>query len=139
VEIELLARSDERVGRLLARVPALSRGLLFGGDRWSPVEVVAIAHNDAGDDVGIATLAPRDEGGNPRPTIIGLWVDPAARRHGIGAALLVALAAESHRRYRAAAHVQAVTADGHRAIVAAQAAGAHLIAVDATAPGFQLP
>lgn len=51
----------------------------------------------------------------------------------------MALAAESHRRYGAPAHVQAVTANGHRAITAAQATGAELIAVHATVPGFQLP
>lgn len=139
MEIELLARSDARVGRLLERVPPLSRGLLFAGDRWSPVEVVVVAHSGEGADVGLATLAPRDEAGQARPTIIGLWVDPVARRSGIATALLAALAAESQRRYRATAHVQAVTADGERAIAAAGAAGADLIALDAAAPGFSLP
>ena len=125
--IELLVRDHERVQRLLLRVPQLSYMVLFSGDRWAPVEVVAVAADDDGRDVGLATLAPRDEAGVQRPTIIGLWVAQAARRRGIATALLGALADESHRLYGCAAHIQAATVEGGRAIDAAVAAGVDLI------------
>lgn len=99
------------INRLLAGPTVLMAVTLFGGDRWSCVRDVALAL-DRTQPVGIATLAPTDELGNNGPHIIGVWVDPAYRRQGIGATLLRALRDRSLNRYNKVATVVAITQPG---------------------------
>jgi predicted GNAT family acetyltransferase len=78
---------------------ALAWVTLFGGDRWTYVERVAIVRNDAQQIIAIATLAPCNEEGQGGPQIIGVWVERAHRRKKLGLALLKALSQESLARY----------------------------------------
>ncbi len=103
----------------------LSWVILFGGDRWSPVEVVAVAVEEE-QPVGLATLAPHDEIGRGGPQIIGVWVCPPMRSQGIGVHLVAALAEESLRRYGQAPSLVAVTNAGRMLAEAAQRKGASL-------------
>lgn len=74
IAIEVVRRRHPRAQamhqRLLTEMP-LTAALLFGGDRWSCVDAVALAAL-AGRDVGIATLAPTNEDGGDGPDIIGM-------------------------------------------------------------------
>lgn len=99
------------LNRLFAGPTVLMAATLFGGDRWSCVRDVALAL-DGGQPVGIATLAPTDELGGNGPHIIGVWVDPAYRRQGIGTTLLRALRDRSLNLYNMIPTVVAITAPG---------------------------
>jgi GNAT superfamily N-acetyltransferase len=130
--ITLITPAHDRVAALRAQISQqspLTLAILFGGDRWQSVEVCGVATQD-GRDVGLASLAPCDECGQPGPHIIGVWIAPESRRGGLGAALLVALAAESQRRYGAVAAADAVSAPGWQCVQAAQRAGAALVGRD---------
>lgn len=74
----------------LGQMPAgPSRGLLFGGDRYSCCDQYIIC--SAGDDlVGIASIAPEGEQNSGRPTIVGLWIKPSFRNQGWGHKILAA-------------------------------------------------
>jgi ribosomal protein S18 acetylase RimI-like enzyme len=137
VDVAVLAPTDERVRRLLDTVPTLSRAILFAGDRWSPVEAVAMVQVD-GQDVALSTLAPHDEMGQPGPYIIGLWVNPQYRHLGIALVLLEELSLESQRRYGLAPRVVAITRGGLAAALAAQDVGVAL-KVQNAATGMELP
>jgi GNAT superfamily N-acetyltransferase len=93
---------------LVEEIAQLSWVILFGGDRWSPVEVVAVAMEEE-QPVGMATLAPHDEMGTGGPHIIGVWVCPPMRSQGIGGRLVASLAEESQRRYGQAPTLVTVT------------------------------
>jgi GNAT superfamily N-acetyltransferase len=130
VTVTLLEPTAPRARALVARVPSGERRWLFDGDLastdgrlWDLVDCVAIAVT-ADDDVGLATL-----GLDAVPVVIGLWVAPAARRHGVGTRLLLALAAESERRYGGPPEIDPVTPAGARAIEAARRTGAQLVVV----------
>jgi ribosomal protein S18 acetylase RimI-like enzyme len=133
MKVDLLKPAHERVRNLLVQVPGSERRFLFDGEMWSPVAVVAVARVDQVD-VGLATLGADFVGMEAVPAIIGLWVDPRRRGRGIGRELLVALAAESQRRYGSPPYVHPITAGGQGAVEAALAAGAVLTTVDVTAP-----
>jgi GNAT superfamily N-acetyltransferase len=64
--------------------------LLFGGERWTDADLVAIAgdahESDAAAIVGLATLALDGHHMRDAPEIIGVWVAPDRRRRGIGRA-----------------------------------------------------
>jgi len=112
--IAILPAPHTRVAALreaMRRQSPLALALLFGGDRWQHVAVCAVA-TAGGEDVGMASLAPCDEGGQGGPHIIGVWVHPAWRRQGIGTALLTALAEESRHSYHQTATAEAVTEPG---------------------------
>ena len=129
--------ADAEVLQLLDRMPAISRAILFSGDRWSPVEVVAVlrANKLA---VGLASLAPVDEMGGDQPTIIGLWIDPANRGAGAAKLLLQQASHESLERYGRPPHVTAITPAGLRALVGARASGVAIEVVSAVT-GMELP
>jgi GNAT superfamily N-acetyltransferase len=61
--------------------------ILFGGERLSCCDEAVVATSQDGRIVGLATLAPEGETGR-WPEIVGLYVDPAWRRQGIGKRLL---------------------------------------------------
>lgn len=128
--IEITSRGDARVHALRARIPPLSAAVLFGGDRWLVVERVAIALDDAAMPIGIATLAPTDEVGGDGPHIIGVWVDLAQRRRGVGQRLVQALIDESVARYGAPPAAVAVTPAGLALARRVQTADARLIVGD---------
>jgi GNAT superfamily N-acetyltransferase len=141
IEIAVLLPSDARVQAMIAMMrfdATATFALLFGGDRWSCVDAVALAAL-AGRDVGIATLAPTDEDGGDGPDIIGVWVEAAHRRQGIGSRLILTLAAESQQRYGASARFDAITPAGWRLAQAALRAGPFFVARDRSQTGFELP
>lgn len=86
--------------------------ILFGGDRWSCVEVVAMLSVN-GKDAGIATLSPTREDGKDEPTVVALWIDPELRSHpeyiSYGVEMLKTLAGESVRLYGRIATFATVT------------------------------
>ena len=92
--------------------------VLFGGDRWRPVEWCVVAARD-GVPVGLASLARTDEMGAGGPHIIGCWVDPDARRQGIGIRLITAAATVCQSVYGPAPIAEAVTREGWALLQAA--------------------
>lgn len=60
--------------------------ILFGGDRWTCVDYVAYAVKE-NELIGMATLSLRGEDYSNTPSLVGIWVDPAFRRKGIGTEL----------------------------------------------------
>jgi GNAT superfamily N-acetyltransferase len=109
--------------------------ILFGGDRWYPVEYVALAVEQESP-VGIATLAPADELDKNGPQIIGIWVHPVQRRRRIATALLTALAEQSLSVYGKQATWVVATREG--SLLAASLAGVPLVIRDASI-GTSLP
>jgi GNAT superfamily N-acetyltransferase len=62
--------------------------MVIGGERaWVCDEAIVYAEDPL---IGIATIAPEGEGGSGQPTIVGIYVRPADRKHGYGTALLAA-------------------------------------------------
>jgi GNAT superfamily N-acetyltransferase len=112
MQIKVVERNDPLVQRakaLIEREAMLSWVLLFEGDRWHYVECCAVALNDEGQPVGLASLSPTDEMGAGGPNVIGLWVSPPYRRQGTGLALVARLAQESWERYGRGAPMLAIT------------------------------
>ena len=102
--------------------------LLFGGDRWQYVQIVAVATDSDGQSVGLATLAPTDEMGEGGPQIIGVWVAPAYRRRGIATRLVQVLAAQSTYCYGKPATLMSLTRAGAQLLRHVEEAGINLIA-----------
>ncbi len=102
--------------------------ILFGGDRWHSVQVVAIALDEQGQPVGLASLAPTDEMGEGGPQIIGVWVRPSHRRRGIATRLVAVLAALSVYCYGKPATLLGVTRAGASLVRHVEAAGITIIA-----------
>lgn len=115
-KIEIVPRSDKRLWPFMEAMFeskfAISFVVLFGGDRWSLVERVALALSDEGQIVGMATLAPTDEEGKGGPNIIGCWVALMYRRQGLGSALVEALVKVSYSRYGHFPTVEGSTDEG---------------------------
>lgn len=112
MQIKMVKRGDSLCQEALAVVEKqaqLSWIILFGGDRWHYVEWVAVALNEEGNPVGLASLAPCDEMATGGPNLIGLWVAPAYRRQGIGKALVRQVASEAWSRYGKGATMLAIT------------------------------
>lgn len=63
---------------------------LFGSEQWWHVTYAAIARDENGALIGLATLAMQGEDGESSPEIVGVWVHPRVRRQGIGTRLLIA-------------------------------------------------
>lgn len=63
--------------------------ILFGGDRWSCVDEAVVAEED-GRMIGLASIAPEGEMNSGQPTIVGVYVEPAARGRGIGRQVFLA-------------------------------------------------
>lgn len=132
IEIAIHRPDDEMSTRALDAMCAQAmrtKILLFGGDRWRPVEFVAVAQTATGFPVGLASLSPTDEMGEGGPQIIGVWVTPFYRKRGIGTRLVLVLAAESRRRYDVLPTCVCVTQAGHRAALAAQRQEPQLVVV----------
>lgn len=87
--------------------------VLFSGDRRRVVEWYAIAIQ-CGRVVGLASLAPKDEGSNPGAIIIGIWVKSAHRRQGIGTQLVEALTEKSISSYKQTPSAQVITQGGEK-------------------------
>jgi RimJ/RimL family protein N-acetyltransferase len=102
--------------------------ILFGGDRWQYVQLVAVALDGEGQPVGLASLAPTDEMGEGGPQIIGVWVRPSYRRRGIATRLVQVLAAQSTYCYGKPATLMGVTSAGAQLVQHVEAAGINLIA-----------
>lgn len=128
--ITITDRGDARVQALRARIPPMTAAILFGGDRWLVVACVALALDDQDQPIGLATLAPTDELGGGGPHIIGVWVDLARRRQGVGQRLVQALIDESLTRYGAPPTAVAVTPAGLALVRRVQATDPRLIVVD---------
>jgi GNAT superfamily N-acetyltransferase len=99
--IVIIQKEDPKVKEILDVVRAESRfdyAMLFAGDRWYPVEWVALYLLNS-IPVGVATLAPTDEMAQGDPHIIGGYVLKANRRQGIGGELLKVLVAKSLKEY----------------------------------------
>lgn len=125
--IVLCERQDPRVDQFihyLLNTPVFRAhgAILFGGDRFACVEVVAIAGHTA----GMATLAPHDEEGQGGPRIIALFIDPeigATERRTLGGELLLALCRESEQRYGALPRLILVTETERQAALECRARG----------------
>ena len=107
--IDLLQPTDSRVRRFLdaffeGTFPQLMivGATLFGGDRIFDVDVVAMLVVN-GIDIGIATLAPMDEIGEGKPSILALWIDSEAKSmpnyRNLSLSLFRSLVEESVKRY----------------------------------------
>ncbi len=105
---------------------SMFKGVLFGGDRWSPVEWVAVVYSSC-NPVGLATLAPKDEEGNLGPCVIGLWVHPSHRRKGFGHQLLKVLFDKSMKIYQKKPLVETVTVEGEEVVKYSISAGVKFI------------
>lgn len=112
--INIYDREDPEVQSakdLVQNQALLSWVLLFEGDRWHYVKHVAIAMEN-GTPIGLASLSPCDEEGKNGPQIIGVWVAPGYRRHGIGSQLVKACADEAVQRYGQHATIYGVSSCG---------------------------
>lgn len=67
----------------------LSWVTLFESDSWRYITHVAIARNEQGALIGLASFAMQGEDGESTPEIVGVWVAPEHRRQGIGTRLLI--------------------------------------------------
>ena len=75
----MITNDSNTIARAAAAVPVSPLSVvLFGGDRLACVDVAAIAYA-RGRLVGLATLASRGEEFSGMPTLVGIWVHPAAR------------------------------------------------------------
>lgn len=73
----------------ILQVDTLNFAVLFGNDQWRYVTHAAIARDETGTLVGLASLAMHGEDGEGTPEIVGVWVHPEHRRQGIGTRLLI--------------------------------------------------
>lgn len=106
--------SVKAIKGLAMQLAPLSWVTLLEGDRWCYVEYCAVAFSkSSGEPIGIATLAPCDEERKGRPHIIGLWVHPDHRGHGVGMQLVEALASYSQQVYGAAPTMVCVSTQSH--------------------------
>jgi GNAT superfamily N-acetyltransferase len=112
IRVNVVTDNDPRVVAFLGTMPSNSRLEIFGGVRWHQVEVIAVAVDDTGLVVGMASLAPGGEYGEMTPKILGVWVRPHSRMQGIGTLLVKQLAEESLSRYHAQALVTPYTEPG---------------------------
>lgn len=69
----------------------------FSGSRVSCCDEATVARKD-GNVVGVATLAPEGEISEGRPTLVGIWVDPASSRGGIGSRLVAMIVKRAEER-----------------------------------------
>jgi hypothetical protein len=103
VRVELTHRDDPRTSAFRRSAPDSVQGLMFGSKDWGCVTAVALALNDGGEVVAMATLVNDPDYGWGRDEIGGVWAEGMERRwvstskQGIGVALLQALATESAR------------------------------------------
>ena len=84
-----IATKEEAGEWLHSLSSGIAKEFLFGGDRWSCVDQAVLA-TIGHEVVGIATIAPRGEGGSGIPTIVGIYTLPQSRKQGVGLKLLEA-------------------------------------------------
>jgi hypothetical protein len=117
--------------------------MLFGSKTWPFVTVVAIAVDQDGTVVGLASLGLMQVAGLPDiPCLFGVHVHKDARMLGIATALVETVAAECFRLYAAPPYVAAITHGGLASARKAQRRGAWLFISDRTdrrRGGTQLP
>ncbi len=120
LQVDVVSRGDplaQQALHVVEQAAMVSWVILFGGDRWRPVEYVAVACY--GDEVvGLASLAPTDEMDVPPPQIIGVWVAPAFRHRGTGVQLVRVLSEQSQKVYDRVPVIVPVTRAGQALIEA---------------------
>lgn len=134
IKITIVDRNDPLVAHakdIVQNIAIASWVLLFEGERWYHIERVAIALEDNGHIVGLASLEQPCEYNENTPEIIGVWVHPDHRREGIGTALIKALAEESMQCYGQAPKIVSATKAGAALIKAADRDNVGVVAVHA--------
>lgn len=106
----------------------------FGGDRANVVAYYVVAL-DRGLIIGLGSLAPTDEMGEPGPHIIAVWAEADAVASA-GAAIIQALVNESVQRYSSAPTLIAVTPEEAQAAKVAHARGSEFQLIDQSRFGF---
>ena len=112
VEVSCSADQARAAVDTVAAVAPETSAILFGGDRWTDCDLVAVAILPDGTPVGLATLALRGHHVNNEPEIVGVWVVPERRRQGIGQALVLHLIQTSLNQTGQTPLMVAVTEDG---------------------------
>jgi hypothetical protein len=132
--VEILAQSDPRANRFIhdllsSKIEQLrAAGVIFFGDiRFDIAEYVAML-SIQGYDVGIATLALKDELGIYGPHIISLWIQPEARQsdNRYAVEMIRLLVETSLEKYQQVPSFLPVTESEYRAAMAAKKDGVRI-------------
>ena len=100
--------SIQEISNFVSSHFSAATAVLFGGDRLSCCDEGVGIHLD-GKLVGIATIAPRGEQDSGVPTIVGVYVDKAARQNRLGRQLFIATVQRCQERGFTRIHVDSMS------------------------------
>lgn len=116
MNIEMVPVQDaQSIWEELLNGAPIAAAILFGGDRWEPVEVVFTARDEDGKLIGLASLSPHTEAGDASEAeMIGAWVHPEHQRRGIGWQLVERVARYAQEVWDKPLLINGVTMEGKK-------------------------
>lgn len=91
------------------RLDTMAAATLFAGDRLSCVDEGVAIDSNLGQEVGIATIAPKGEQSSGQPTIVAIFVRHEFRKGGYGKELMMVTIDRCRERNLVPAKIDALT------------------------------